>query len=175
MQDKNQKTLVLNLLQDFRRFFPSNGFTLIELLVVVLIIAILAAVAVPQYQKAVWKYEFQQWVPVLHAVYKAEQLYYAEHGHYTPDWRELAFALPEGTKTTSNKTWYTYKLPNGLDFAAAISTNNPRIYFKGINLDLYLYSGYMSCYHFNNEHKYQICRAIGCTNKTLNSCAFKLF
>ena len=52
------------------------GFTLIELLVVVLIIGILAAVAVPQYQKAVGKSRTMQAIVAMKALSDAEEIYY---------------------------------------------------------------------------------------------------
>ena len=66
-----------------------DGFTLIELLVVVLIIGILAAVAVPQYQKAVFKSRMLSLQQQTLNIKKALKIYFTENGHYTTNLNEL--------------------------------------------------------------------------------------
>lgn len=80
--------------------FPSvknAGFTLIELLVVVLIIGILSAVALPQYEKAVEKSRMTAAITMARAVRDAQEVYYMANGEYTNDMEalDIKYACPK--------------------------------------------------------------------------------
>ena len=70
------------------------GFTLIELLVVVLIIGILAAVALPQYQKAVWKSRATQLLTTTRSLAMAQEAHRMASGDYATSFGELDIDFP---------------------------------------------------------------------------------
>ena len=108
----------------------NNGFTLIELLVVVLIIGILAAVAVPQYRKAVYKSRAVEAVTLIKALVDAQEIYYLANGEYTDDISKLDVNIPAELIKSS---WaadplfedkYSYTCARKTECAASSKNNN---------------------------------------------------
>ena len=97
-----------------KRYTGRLGFTLIELLVAVLIIGIMSAVALPQYQRAVEKSRATQALTMLKSVYQAAKSYQLANGSWPTQFEELDVEIPwtgntpfvNGMKDTlSNENW----------------------------------------------------------------------
>ena len=74
-----------------------DGFTLIELLVVVLIIGILAAMALPQYFKAVERSRMAEAVTLMDSITQAQRRKFLQTNHYVSKFEGLDVA-PKGAK-----------------------------------------------------------------------------
>ena len=85
-----------------------KGFTLMELLVVVLIIGILSAVALPQYQKAVLKSKTVQLISLVKSMAESQERYYLENGTYAKNLEDLDISfdsLPSRDTTGLNRLY----------------------------------------------------------------------
>ena len=90
-----------------------KAFTLIELLVVVLIIGILSAIALPQYQLAVKKTKMIQLKTLVNSIQKAEEEVFMANGTYLLDPKNFSITLPTPQRTSSSTHAYMLTYPWG--------------------------------------------------------------
>lgn len=146
----------------------SFGFTLIELLVVVLIIGILAAVALPQYQMAVAKAHAVEAVTLAKSVRDAAEIYFMANGVYPSSLDDLDVKSPalEEFKWDGPAEWRDgrFSLTHTKDPEYLIIASGMQRKSSGVNVNAL--SGKVYCWSRNTKG-IKVCRAVG-THKLEN-------
>ncbi|MBP5404307.1 MAG: prepilin-type N-terminal cleavage/methylation domain-containing protein [Elusimicrobiaceae bacterium] len=103
----------------------NKGFTLIELLVVILVIAVLVAVALPQYKHAVLKSRFSGVMPLAKAVADAQEVYYLGSGEYATTQDKLDIVFP----TTVERSSLSISQEEKHNFVMASRSDVPNVHY----------------------------------------------
>ena len=147
-----------------------GGFTLTEILVVILIIGILAAVAIPLYEKAVATTRFSGLMPVARSIKTGEEAYWMANGGYSSDLTKLDIELPN--LTLDDNDFYHYG--NGQKITVNIDSTHENVRMTDDRVDNVRYVAYFDrsvnfpgethCEALtSNPNAKQICENLGAT------------
>ena len=139
-----------------------SGFTLFELLVVVLIIGILAAIALPQYEKTVERARAAEAMQMVSAIARANEVYKMGNGSYTKDISLLDIQVPGteveqgGFSRRQTKLFQYGSAGIGYSNAIAIAQRLPFMnHYAIVALD----NGILLCRYYNENAKV-FCRGL---------------
>ena len=143
-----------------------KGFTLLELLVVVIIIGVLAAIALPQYKKAVEKTRLREALVLGKHIRDLEETYYLVNGNYTMSFAELGMDIPAKYSVYNSGIIYAKYFQISLE----TGVNNRVVYYyksDNLNFDLALFfyykqdlrKGKTTCNSYT-DHGRELCKTL---------------